>query len=449
MKLPAGSRFLYLTGCDGTGKTTQADWLCSYLKQNGIQPRRVWLRFPFLFSVPLLAYAKWRRLSWHETVDGVRHGYWDFRASSLLKRLLPWTLLLDATLAALIHIYLPLWRGETVVCERFVLDMLVDLMVAFDEPDLHSRRPGSLYRRLLPNDAMIGVLDLDALTIRARRADLRSDRRLEFRLSLFRQLAAAFSLPLISSAASASEVNRNIVHQFGVVTEELPKAANFSILSASRETVDSKKKSLGYGKLKPSLWRWLLRNPLLAMASHWTFQSLLYMDTTERWFKIGLDVILTVVIGAGLSLWLTWPLAGLIAFLLAHTLNFLFNGHLWGALKHYGLVTMPPEVFECNLRSILKRAQTEPAIRRVLVGGGVARGNWTPASDIDVRFIRHPGVWNGLRACWFTLSERTRALFSGVALDAYVLDSEVALAGAGFSRKHDRHVNQITDEKIQ
>jgi hypothetical protein len=66
-----------------------------------------------------------------------------------------------------------------------------------------------------------------------------------------------------------------------------------------------------------------------------------------------------------------------------------------------------------------------------------------------VRFIRHPGVWNGLRACWFTLSERTRALFSGVALDAYVLDSEVALAGAGFSRKHDRHVNQITDEKIQ
>ena len=166
------------------------------------------------------------------------------------------------------------------------------------------------------------------------------------------------------------------------------------------------------------------------------------MDTTERWFKIGLDVILTIVIAVGLSLWLSWPSAGLIAFLLAHTLNFLFNGHLWGALKHYGLVAMTPEVFESNLRAILKRAQAEPAIRRILVGGGVARGHWTPASDVDMRFIRHPGVWNSLRACWFTLGERTRALFSGLALDAYVLDSERARAGAGFESIEHFQINQ-------
>jgi hypothetical protein len=188
----------------------------------------------------------------------------------------------------------------------------------------------------------------------------------------------------------------------------------------------------GYGKLKSNVWHWLLKNPLVAVASHWTFQSLLYMDTTERWFKIGLDVTLTIVMGACLSLWLAWPRAGLIAFLLAHTLNFLFNGHLWGALKHYGLVTRTPEVFERDLDAILKRAQNEPAIRRILVGGSVARGQRKPASDVDVRFIRRPGGWNGLRACWFTLRERTRALFSGLALDAYVLDSEAALAGVGF-----------------
>jgi hypothetical protein len=66
-----------------------------------------------------------------------------------------------------------------------------------------------------------------------------------------------------------------------------------------------------------------------------------------------------------------------------------------------------------------------------------------------VRFIRYPGVWNGLRACWFTLGERTRALFSGLALDAYVLDSEIARAGAGFTGEQYSQFNQITDEKSQ
>ena len=214
MKLPDRPRFLYLTGCDGTGKTTQADLLCAHLKQIGIQPRRVWLRFPFLLSVPLLVYARWRRLSWHEVIEGARHGYWDFRASPLLKRLLPWTLLLDAGLAAFIRIYLPLWRGETVVCERFVLDMLVDLMAACDDLGLTRRPPGTFYLRLIPKEAVMAVLDLEADTIRARRVDLRSDRRLELRLKLFRQLAADLSLPLISSAASAAEVNRNLMRQF-------------------------------------------------------------------------------------------------------------------------------------------------------------------------------------------------------------------------------------------
>ena len=206
----------------------------------------------------------------------------------------------------------------------------------------------------------------------------------------------------------------------------------------------------GYGKVPPSLWHWLLRNPVVAVLSHWTFQSLLYMDTTERWFKIGLEVTFTLVLGASLSLWLAWPLAGAAAFLLAHTLNFLFNGHLWGALKHYSLVAMTPEAFERHLRAILGRAQREPAIRRILVGGGLARGQWTPASDVDVRFIRYAGGWNGLRACWFALRERTRALFSGLALDTYVLDSETALAGAGFQAEaYERQFNQATDDQSQ
>lgn len=205
-----GSRFIYITGCDGTGKTTQAELLLSYLEAMGRQPQHLWLRFPFFLTLPLLAYARWRGYSWYEETDGVRHGYWDFRNSWLLRKLLPWLLLADASLAALVKVDLPLMRGRTLVCERFVLDMLVDLAVAFNDPDFHLRMPGRLFLRLLPGRAMIIILDVDVETIRQRRADLRVDRRLSARLGAFRCLARDRSLPVLSSTIPAAELNRHI-----------------------------------------------------------------------------------------------------------------------------------------------------------------------------------------------------------------------------------------------
>jgi hypothetical protein len=206
------THFVYITGADGTGKSTQACLLTQHLRDCGVRCRHLWLRFPFFFSLPLLAYARWRGYSWHEVCDGVRHGYWDFRYSRWLYTLLPWVLLLDATLAAIGKVYVPLRLGKTIVCERFVLDMLVDLAVAFGDRSLHLRLPGKLYPRLVPRDAVICVLDLDAGTIRERRADLRGDRCLEDRLGMFRCLSESLSLPLLSSGMPVVELSQ-CIHQ--------------------------------------------------------------------------------------------------------------------------------------------------------------------------------------------------------------------------------------------
>ena len=193
-------RFIYLAGADGTGKTTRARLLIEGLQARGIRCRRLWLRFPFFLSVPLLAYARWRGHSWYEVHEDVRHGYWDFAGSWLMRNLFPWILLLDAAMAALLRLYLPLWLGATIVCERFVLDMLADLAVGLGDPTLHRRVPGKLYLRLLPDSSEIVILDLDAGTARQRRPDLQSDWRLEARLKAYRRLAADLSLPCVSSA---------------------------------------------------------------------------------------------------------------------------------------------------------------------------------------------------------------------------------------------------------
>jgi hypothetical protein len=100
-------RFFYITGCDGTGKTTQADLLLSQLKSRGIKARKVWLRYPFYFSIPFLAYSRLRGFSWYEEIDGYRHGYWDFRGSWMMVHVFPWFLFLDSLISAMFYIYLP------------------------------------------------------------------------------------------------------------------------------------------------------------------------------------------------------------------------------------------------------------------------------------------------------------------------------------------------------
>ena len=128
-----------------------------------------------------------------------------------MRRIFPWVYLLDAMLAAAIHVYLPLWLGATTVCERFALDMLVDVIVALKNPTFHRSPPGAWFSRLLPECSRVMILDLDAETIRKRRRDLEFDRRLEARLEAYRRLASDESIPLASSAGPMEEVAANIL----------------------------------------------------------------------------------------------------------------------------------------------------------------------------------------------------------------------------------------------
>jgi hypothetical protein len=191
----------------------------------------------------------------------------------------------------------------------------------------------------------------------------------------------------------------------------------------------------------------LLRCPLVALASHWTFQGVTQMDPTERRFRLGLEVAVTAglrqLLGRrGRPLAATW----LAAAGLAHSANFLFNGHLWGVLKTYGLVALPPARRQRYLAGLERRLRAEPALRFAAVYGSHARGELGACSDVDLRLVRRSGLRNGCRACWFLLRERSLALLARVPLDAYLLDSD---AGLGRLRPDEQPVVLLGDRKAR
>jgi thymidylate kinase len=204
-------RCIYLAGIDGAGKTTHARALQEMLQQDVPHVRYVWLRFPRLLCVPLLVYARLRGYSVRERVDGAEHGYWYFDRSWLLSHVFPWLLWLDTLLLAVLKVYVPLWAGYTIVCDRFVMDTLVDLMIGLNDDRFEERLPGRLFLPLLPRGARVVILDLDSETARQRSAELKGDRSHEQRRNLYLQLARRHEVPVVCSRASVADVQADII----------------------------------------------------------------------------------------------------------------------------------------------------------------------------------------------------------------------------------------------
>jgi thymidylate kinase len=199
-------RVIYLCGNDGTGKTTQARLVVGDLERRGVRVRYVWLRFPQLVSLPILALSRALGITRYRTVGGQRVGRWEFHRAKWLAKALLWTQVVDAALFRLARVDLAVHSGTTVVLDRFALDIVVDIAAAADDHTLLDTVPARILRRLAGN-ARIALLDADSARLRDRRVDLVDDPLLERRAVLYRQLALLAGLPTIDADRPKDEVH--------------------------------------------------------------------------------------------------------------------------------------------------------------------------------------------------------------------------------------------------
>lgn len=155
--------------------------------------------------------------------------------------------------------------------------------------------------------------------------------------------------------------------------------------------------------------------------SSWLFQGILYMDKTERIFKICIDVILFVIFSILLK-HINVPLNFILAFFIAHTINWILNGHIYVLFKNLELVNTRKIEFENYLDSLEQKAINESSIICVVLFGSLSRDELDEMSDLDVRIVRRSGVVNGIRSSFFVMRERLESFFKRFPLDIYLLD---------------------------
>lgn len=154
---------------------------------------------------------------------------------------------------------------------------------------------------------------------------------------------------------------------------------------------------------------------------------MLYMDRTERLFKLGTTCFSGLLIHRSLSRIEQPYTRAMAAAVCSHCLNFLVNGQLWVLMKNFDLVSTSTEEFRDWNRLIARKAETSSSIAAAATYGSLARHELSTTSDLDVRIVRRPGVLNGLRACSLVAALRFRALIRRFPLDIYVVDSTDSL----------------------
>jgi len=207
------SILICLIGVDGTGKTTQAKALLQQLRERGIRSKYVWLRFFHFFSIPILFLIRLRGLS-NTTVSpsGRKIGYHDLHESIVLSNLYQITLFVDILIYKLFKIDIPRRIFScNIICDRFIYDTIVDLMISTQNEQFMKKLPGILFVGLIPNDAIAFLLNAESDTLSLRRDDIMADKNLDKRIRYYQRLQDVFHINLIDAEDSQFNITNKII----------------------------------------------------------------------------------------------------------------------------------------------------------------------------------------------------------------------------------------------
>jgi len=204
------SRLICVIGVDGSGKTAHTKMLLSELKISGRKCKYVWFREPYFFSFPLMYVFRILHLTKVICLPNKRiQGEHRYNVNPIAL-VWPWVRLVDLIIWIVWQVYIPVWRGFVVICDRFIHDILVDVMIDINNLKLYHTLVGQLMLKLVPSFSMVVMLDISEATAFQRKNDIAHLNYLVARRRLYHEISFCLKIPIINTDKSFNAVHKDL-----------------------------------------------------------------------------------------------------------------------------------------------------------------------------------------------------------------------------------------------
>ena len=213
------TRIICFSGIDGSGKTTIINAVRQELAARGIKTFYFWLRYNFYLSKFLHAYCRlagFTRRERHGEVLVAYHNFHESRAVSWLAVILRF---IDTFGATVVLVYLPLLLTRRVIlCDRWIIDILIDLSIATRKQFDEKTRWGRAYLCLVPPRAKLFLLLRSSCDVEDARPENRMDRNYARRRELFEQWSASSRIIAVNNNGRVEDAVGQVLAQLQPAT---------------------------------------------------------------------------------------------------------------------------------------------------------------------------------------------------------------------------------------
>lgn len=210
------NEIIYITGADGSGKTTFLNDIESELISQEKVAKHIWIRSPKILSKPLMAYCRLKGLTKYKTINGVVYGKHEFYKSAFVSWLFPILQLFDFSIKWFIESK-GIKSNEILLFDRFSLDTLADLMVDTNRLDLHKTWIGRSFINLIPINTTILIPIVSEDIIRNRKKDTLHDDHLKKKIEVYNILVKDLKIKSIDNNRNYKKAKNDFFIYLGFI----------------------------------------------------------------------------------------------------------------------------------------------------------------------------------------------------------------------------------------